>query len=310
MEVRFHQGSSLSATARLVLPTVPDARGHPRDGRVPEPPAVPYSGAAAGNALAGLIWSRPLPRAAAWWTKPALLAGLALLAAVIDLPDRSGYYAEGLTTAACALLASGVLGRARLGRWAKLGAGLIAVLIVLVARDIARNPMVMPWEAAPDTTARLVAVVVPAFAVVLAGAAAIAAFSSPGGLRWAGLGLLPVLVPGFGVLPALTAEDRFAPKDVPGYFDEYAIAVTLRPLNLAEAERGFDAGAGPGALGSIQGPRLRSPAPAVEEEPWSPAKAVAQELLEIKTDLGAALRTGVILLGLAAMATARFPYRE
>jgi hypothetical protein len=278
---------------------------------------IPLSGSIAAIALSGLILSRPLPRDAAPWTRYPLVAGLAMLAEVLALPDRSGVFAEALTAATCAAIGIGVLGRAgRLRRWSNLPAVVFAVLVIAVTGYVVRHPLVLFNQAPPDLTARAAAAIFPAIVVIMIGFVVNAALTTRGELRWAGAGLVPVLVLAITVLPALLAEDRLSAHPLGADRRDQAALYSIDERELAVLPSVDDRTV---LQAVVVLPRIEAP----PYRPWErelpepqitsnapPASAVQDEIGDRGTDVTAAVESALLLIGLAAIATALFPYRQ
>jgi hypothetical protein len=258
---------------------------------------LPYTGSIAVVALAGLTWSRPLPRDAAPWTRHALLSGLALLAWVLTLGEREDLFTEALTASACAAIGLGVLGRtARLRRWANLPTIVFTVLVIAVtATQVGHRGL---FDGPPDIPARASAAFFPAMTVIMLGLATNAALTSRGALRWAGAGLIPLLVLAFNVLPAVLADDRFAPppRDFPPV--DVSIFISREPLQ-AYVDPVL-------TLRDISA----YPEPTVEPTPVEVVAGAPVDDIRVTPHPGPAFGAAFLLLGLAAIATSLFPYRE
>jgi hypothetical protein len=278
-------------------------------GRCLDHPLIPWSGSAAVIALAGLVWARPLPRGAARWTRIPLVAGLALLAFVLCPPGLSGLFREAVQGTAYAAIAVGVLGRAgRLIRWGNLPAAGFAVLVTVAAVGIARHPDVLPWQVAPDLNARTYAALTPALVLITVGFAVNAALVSRRALRWAAAGLLPVLVLALSLLPAVLGEERFSPQARPEPAARFDFTVTSEPESPVLRN---------GTAPSYP-PRPLLIVPELELPPIGTPPAIAappqpspiEKAVSARYDLHAALSSGLLLIGLDAVVTTLFPYRE
>jgi hypothetical protein len=252
---------------------------------------VPLSGPVAVLALAGLVWARPLPRAAPPWTKVPLVAGLALLAVALARPDGDGLFTDGLTAAACAGIGTGVLGRAgRLVRWGILPAAGFAALVIVAGVGIAWHPEVAEWEPQPNLYARTAIAIALATVLAVVGFAVNAALISRRAIRWAGAGLLPVLVLAWPLMPSVLAEPR-----------SRAVYVTIVVATPEMEERALA-----GTTNVDPDQESRSEGLSGELVTVAPPEPVSQ----IRTDPAAALGSALLLIGLAAIATTLFPYRE
>lgn len=262
---------------------------------------IPEGTAVVLVALGGVVWTRPLPRGAVPWSRHALLGGLALLAVAQVRP--APILGHALTAAGCAAIGAGVLARSGRPRGAAtwVAAGL-ALLVIAGAVVEIRDPIVMPWEVAPDMTIRTAAAVGPVVAVIVVGSAVVAALARGGELRWAGVGLVPVLVLALSVLPALLSEDGLGPRPSP------AIPRVETPVPAVPWA------APPGSAVPWAAPPVPEiPAPAGTAGGISTytgvfVRTVGDEAAGT-TDPGAAFRTAMLLLGLAALTTSLFPYR-
>lgn len=267
---------------------------------------IPLSGSIAVIALAGMIWSRPLPRDAAPWTRYPLLAGLAMLAVVLALPDRSGVLAEALTAGTCAAIGIGVLGRAgRLRRWSNLPAVGFAVLVIVVTGYAVQGPRDLFSQAPPDLAARAAAAIFPATVVIMIGLTVNAALTTRGDLRWAGAGLLPVLVLAISMWPVLLAEDRFNT-----HLDHRYQEVLYRGDDHDQAVHDLIAAVPPSPWQKERSETLITSYAIAVHRDASPAPEVQDETPGGGTDAPAAVESALLLIGLAAIATALFPYRQ
>jgi hypothetical protein len=268
-------------------------------------PLIPYSGSVAVTALGALIWTRPLPRDAVPWSRYPLVAGLALLAGALALPD-----ALVLTATAYAAIGLGVLARAApLRRWSNLPSVVFALFVIGAAVALVRAPLGLARRVPPDVLSRAGAVMLPVVVLIVLGFAVNAALTSGVALRWAGAGLVPVLALAIPILPAVLAAGRFAPPPLPddqvaSYFAQEAARRPVLALHdPAEVE-----------LPEVALSQLRPlplPAPTRQDPPpISAVRSAIQQIREVNVDPEAALESEFLFLGLAAIATALFPYRE
>jgi len=245
---------------------------------------IPGSGAIAVLALAGLVWSRPLPPGAYRWTRTTVVAGLGLLALVADRPDIGGRLEGGIVAAGCALVGAGVLGRVdRLIRPAGVPAVTIPAGLLVALSHLTVAATVLLWPDAADLARGAAVMILPVLGVLLVVVAAITALTTRGGLRWAGAGLLPLVV------LALSAPSTMLADPQPDERWVMSQGITdVRPMT--------------------PGPDVYVTAvPVGSEGPATLGRAESHASLGLAgeggTPIGAALLAGMVLLGLATVAT-------
>ena len=248
---------------------------------------IPGSGAIAVLALAGLVWSRPLPPGAYPWTRTTVVAGLGLLALVADRPDIGGPLEGGIVAAGCALIGAGVLGRVdRLIRPAGVPAVTIPAGLLVAMFHLTVAATVLTWPDAADLPRGAAVMILPVLGGLLVVVAAITALATRGGIRWAGAGLLPLVVLALSAPSTMLNDPHPVPPDEQWVMSQGITDV--RPMT-----RGPDVYVTTVPVGSGR--------PAIQ------GRVETHESLGLAgeggTHFGAALLAGMLLLGAATVAT-------